>query len=104
MRLTGIYFINIQTVHTTQPKSNPIKNWAEDLNRCFSKDRHIDDQQAYEKMFYLLIIREMQIKTTIRYLPYDPAIPPLGIYLEKMKTLIWKKYTYPYVHSNTALQ
>ena len=23
-------------------------------------------------------------------LPYDPAIPPLGIYLEKMKTLIWK--------------
>ena len=29
-------------------------------------------------MLYLLIIREMQIKTTIRYLPYDPAIPPLG--------------------------
>ena len=23
-------------------------------------------------------------------LPYDPAIPLLGIYLEKMKTLIWK--------------
>ena len=22
--------------------------------------------------------------------PYDPPIPPLGIYLEKMKTLIWK--------------
>ena len=51
-----------QTVHTTQSKSNPIKNWAEDLNRCFSKDRHIDDQQAYEKMFYLLINREIKLK------------------------------------------
>ena len=30
-------------------------------------------------------------------LPYDPAIPLLGIYLKKSKTLIWKRM-HPYVH------
>ena len=34
-------------------------------------------------------------------LPYDPAIPLLGIYPEKMKTLIRKRYMHPNVHSST---
>ena len=33
-------------------------------------------------------------------LPYDPAIPLLGIYLEKMKTNS-KRYMHPNVHSGT---
>ena len=33
-------------------------------------------------------------------LPYDPAIPLLGIYPEKMKTNS-KRYMYPSVHSST---
>ena len=37
-------------------------------------------------------LKELKIE-----LPYDPAIPHLGIYLEKMKTLI-----HPNVHSNTT--
>ena len=32
---------------------------------------------------------------------YDPAIPLLGIYLEKTTTLIPKGYMYPNVHSST---
>ena len=32
-------------------------------------------------------------------LPYDPAIPLLGIYLEKPLNL--QRYMYPYVHSST---
>ena len=31
---------------------------------------------------------------------YDPAIPLLGIHPKKIKTLIWKKYMYPHLHSS----
>ena len=33
-------------------------------------------------------------------LPYDPAIPFLGIYPKKAKTLVQKRYRHFYVHSS----
>ena len=88
----GINFQNIHTVLTVQnQKKPPIFKRPENRNRHFSKEQMQMANRHMKRCAILLIIKEMQIKTTMRYDLTPVRMNIIKEIINNMLARIWRK-------------